>query len=437
MNSRRSLVSFSAIRSLRGAVLAAGLALLAHPATWADTHYTIQRIVTAGDTLGDLRIGTGLAPGTLNDKGWLAFIAPTAGRGEALIQSADGKLTPLVVGGQDVPGGKWAKGVNLVTPISMNQRGNVAFAATVTIGDQTTWGTFTWDSQARTFAPVALVGMPAVNDRTFVPGSQPTAPGINNRDEIAFQAFVNDAAGQAQHAVFFLGEDRKLAPVALPDQELPGGGTSARLAGPTTLNDAGVVSFRARRHGDPESAYGGYVWEKGTLTAVAAVGAAAPGGATIVSVSALRVNNQNRTVLVAARRSTGGGRAGLYRFADGQLAPVVAPGQELPGGGTLKSVVEQLGSAGVNAVGNISLANELGQHVFLADLEGGGRAAYRVDADGTLSLILKSGATTELGQITSIRQELGVALNSAGQVALTVRIDGGPETIVLLTPTAP
>jgi hypothetical protein len=436
MNSRRSLVSFSTIRSLPCAVLAVGLTLLGHPATWADTHYTIQRIVTSGDTVGDLRIGTGLAPGTLNDKGWLAFIAPIAGRGEALIQYADGKLMPLVLGGQDAPGGRWAKSVDLLIPISMNQRGNVAFAATVTIGDKTTWGTFTWDSQARTFAPVALVGMPAVNDLTFVPGSQPTAPVINNQDEVAFLAFVNDAAGQAQRAVFFLGPDRKLAPVALPDQELPGGGTLAHLGGPT-LNDAGTVTLRVRRHGDPASAYGGYVWEKGTITAVAAVGAAAPGGATIVNVSALRVNNQNRTVLVAARLSTSRDRAGLYRFADGQLAPVVVPGQEMPGGGKLRSVVEQSGLSGIGAVGNISLANELGQYVFLADLEGGGRAAYRVDPDGQLTLILKSGATTELGQITGIRQELGVALNSQGQVALTVRIDGGPETIVLLTPTAP
>ena len=31
----------------------------------------------------------------------------------------------------------------------------------------------------------------------------------------------------------------------------------------------------------------------------------------------------------------------------------------------------------------------------------------------------------------------GIALNNKGQVALNVRIDGGPDTTVVLTPTAP
>jgi hypothetical protein len=65
-----------------------------------------------------------------------------------------------------------------------------------------------------------------------------------------------------------------------------------------------------------------------------------------------------------------------------------------------------------------------------------------MEADGTLSLILKSGQTTELGQIqrvgngTSARSK-GIGLNSKGQVALIVEVAGGPETLVLLTPTAP
>jgi hypothetical protein len=73
-------------------------------------------------------------------------------------------------------------------------------------------------------------------------------------------------------------------------------------------------------------------------------------------------------------------------------------------------------------------------------------AAYSMDAEGKLSLILKSGTDTEPGQVTRIgstsfasgltRGGQGVGLNSEGQVTLTVQIEGGLFTIVLLTPVA-
>jgi hypothetical protein len=94
----------------------------------------------------------------------------------------------------------------------------------------------------------------------------------------------------------------------------------------------------------------------------------------------------------------------------------------------------------------VSAPNSLGEHAFMATLADGSTAAYRMDAEGKLSLILKSGATTELGQVTRIgktsfatglaRGGWGIGLNSKGQVALPVQINGGPETIVLLTPVA-
>jgi hypothetical protein len=89
----------------------------------------------------------------------------------------------------------------------------------------------------------------------------------------------------------------------------------------------------------------------------------------------------------------------------------------------------------------------VGQHAFIATLTDGARAAYLMDADGKLSLILKSGTATELGKVTQLgrntfvagltRGGQGVGLNSQGQEALPVQIEGGPFTIVLLTPAAP
>jgi hypothetical protein len=125
-------------------------------------------------------------------------------------------------------------------------------------------------------------------------------------------------------------------------------------------------------------------------------------------------------------------------LADGKLTAVAVPGQEMPGGGQFRQVT--LLRHGV------SPPNALGQHAFIATLADGSAAAYRMEADGTLALILKNGAVTDIGTVTQIARKTfpsglarggqGVGLNSQGQVALPVQIDGGPFTLVLLTPKA-
>jgi hypothetical protein len=151
------------------------------------------------------------------------------------------------------------------------------------------------------------------------------------------------------------------------------------------------------------------------------------------------VNDTNRSVLVLAYRSAGGPE-GLYRFTEGKLTPLAVPGQRMPDGGKFSEI--PLSRYGV------SPANELGQYAFMAKLGDGSTAAYLLQPDGTLSLLLKSGQVTDLGKITLIgtstrpaggliRGGWGIGLNSQGQVALNVSIDRGPTTLVLLTPVAP
>lgn len=118
---------------------------------------------------------------------------------------------------------------------------------------------------------------------------------------------------------------------------------------------------------------------------------------------------------------------------------MAAPGQEMPGGGTLRTILHENvgGVGGPNALGDVSPANSEGQHAFRALLEDGARAAYLADADGKLSLILKDRQSTELGEIRFVAGGTGIHLNSRGQVALGLRIVGGPETLALLTPATP
>jgi hypothetical protein len=318
----------------------------------------------------------------------------------------------------------------------MNQHGNTVFATGVVVGNAPEVdGTYRCDSQAQQLLLVARKGMPATQSLTLQNGGGGVST-INNRDEIALVAAVKSATGLKGDGVFFLGRDGKLEPVAGPGQTLPGGVTISQAAF-TSINDDGRIAFLASPPGD-ENAQSAYVWEAGTITPVALVGAAAPGGGTIRSVRGVRVNNKDRTVLVALRVDNVR-RDGLYRFADGKLTAVAIPGQEMPGGGKLQTLPEPGLPITLSGAPAVSSASEAGEHAFLARLEDGSTAAYRLKPTGELSLILKSGATTELGRVTRVGSASfpSIALNSRGQVAVGVKIEGQADTLVLLTATVP
>jgi hypothetical protein len=205
------------------------------------------------------------------------------------------------------------------------------------------------------------------------------------------------------------------------------------------LNDAGQIALRAAPIGSPTSAIGAYLWDQGQLTPLASAGMDVPGGTKVARVTGVWLNNPNRGVLVAARVSSSPNASGLYRFAEGRLTPVVTPGQEMPGGGRLATVSQiDFGPFyGVAAWRDVSLPNDNGQYVFNARLEDGTRALYLLDADGKLSLVVKKGTATPLGEITTVAEARGLALNARGQIAAMLGIAGRHPALVLLTPSAP
>jgi hypothetical protein len=261
---------------------------------------------------------------------------------------------------------------------------------------------------------VALAGMPDGAGGTFLDFGHAT---INKRHEIAFGARFADAGGHEQYGIFFRDQDGQILPVAVQGQALPGLGTTY-LVSPPSLNAAGGVAFLGLSCSPNPGCNSGsyvYVWENGTVTLLGLD--QQPDGNQVWD------NNKNRTVLLGAANG-----AYLHQLADGKITLVVESGQEMPGGGTLARII------------STSAANEAGQHAFTAELDDGSAAAYLLNADGKLSLIAKSGMTTDLGVITRIGGDhagTGVALNSKGQVALVVAISGGPETLVLLAPLPP
>jgi hypothetical protein len=106
-------------------------------------------------------------------------------------------------------------------------------------------------------------------------------------------------------------------------------------------------------------------------------------------------------------------------------------GQDLPTGGR------------VNGIGVESLPNDADQLALLVRSTNEPAAIYVLDPDGKLTLVLKEGATTEVGTVTRFGDagtspaSSNIALNNRGQVAIPARIQDGPAAILLLTPTAP
>jgi hypothetical protein len=429
--------------------------------------YSIRPLVKLGDTVGGVvsRSSRGyFEVGTLNDNGQLIFVTANAAGGEALLQYTDGGFQVIAAGGGDGPNGKWRQDLTILSPVSMNQVGNAIFAATLPTGNRADLGTFKWDSQKKQILTVAVPGAEALPGQKFTQGGGSTSV-ISNREDIALVGSVDSPVDDIfQQRVFldgvlWVGADGKLQRIALPGDRLeePPGGRIALYAGYPSVSDDGRVALLIAQRRPPAAASlgastqsipssgevrvdyvpSGYLWENGRLTLMAEPGMQAPGGGSISYVRGVRVNNQNRDAVVIARlNDPDSGPEAIYRFTGSQLVPVVVPGKDMPGGGKFR---------GIQPYG-FSAANSRGQYAFLATLEDGTQAAYLMDAEGHLSLLLKSGETAaiQIGEthvstrITSVgpgsENSLGVSLNGRGQVALTISVAGGPHMLVLLTP---
>jgi len=404
---------------------------------WAE--YQIQPLIRSGDAVGGAKIGS-QAPffvGSLNDRSQLILNTTDAKGGQLLIQITNGKPVVIAGAGGAAPGGTWPQNLFFWSPVSMNQAGEAVFGAPVTVAGLQQVGTFRVTYPSRPVSVVAQNGMSIDGSLRFRQGGAPGAV-INNNGEVSFSAAVKDPKGVLLgYGVFFISQDGRLQPVALPGQTLPDGGTIKTAFSPM-LNDSGVIAFVVIRQNDenvnsgPTTGRHIYLWERGTLTPVPVDSISPPPGTLLLGITGAWVNNHDRNVLVAAHLL---GLAGhlypLYRLSDGVPTPVALPGMPMPGGGKFLT----LQSNGVGA------ANGAGEHPFLALLQDESTAAYRLGPDGQISLVLKSGASSSLGPITNVGQGMrlseGIGLNTQGQVALTLRVGSGVSTVALLTPPAP
>jgi hypothetical protein len=169
-------------------------------------------------------------------------------------------------------------------------------------------------------------------------------------------------------------------------------------------------------------------------------------GGKIDAVSSVIVNSRNNTLLVTASVKSAespsySSRHGVWRVVDGKLVPVATPGMKMPDGGvfrTLQNIHSLTNFAStyetIHISYGVSPASRWGEHVFLATLEDGSTAAYRIDGRGKVWPVLKSGTVVKnLGTITKVGVDSPTAINSVGQIAVSVRINNGAPTLVLLS----
>jgi hypothetical protein len=390
--------------------------------------------VETGDFVGDTEIAS-LESGASgpSQNGYTVFMGRDGSGAPALAQYANGNVTEIAaVGGPAPGGGTW---VFLSEPasysrLSMNDRGEVVFSGRALAAgapvSKASFGTFRWDPQTQKITPVAVTGM-QLGAHLTLDGSGLVSPAINNRGQVLFEAFGKDDAGNSVDGLFLLDQNQNPQTVALKGQSLPGG-DQIRYIFNAVLNDTGVVAFWGLRQSDGKQAV--YQWANGAITPTGVVvGGDAPGGGKFKLIDEVRLNRVNEKVLVAAR--TDKLQGGIYLYANGQLTAVAAPGQALPDGAKC---------SGYSLAAQVSRSNAAGQLCFITTRTDGSTAAYRLEPDGGLSLVLKSGTlagTSRIDQVgTSQGMADGVAINGKGQVAVTALVNKR-DAILLLTPASP
>jgi hypothetical protein len=438
---------------------AAGMTLLLPGGGRADMLsplYQSAPLTTSGDLLGLVNVqipaGADLFVNGLAENGRIIFsaAAPHGARPEMLLQWAGGALTPIVTPGIGPVSAwpldeYWPHDVGVDQPVRVNENGSVVFSTNHKYGDSP-YGTFRWDAKTQKVIPVRLKGEPATGNLVFT-NTGGVSPAINNRDEIALVGQVRNPNGPSGYGLFFLGQDNVLRPVLLPGDLLPVAASGVVKAVTNeyfqpSINDHGRIAFLAQSRGT--AGYSAYAWEYGSLEQIMISGARLPSGARITGVSSVSLNNRDRSALVAATTDRAhSNQYGLYRALNGKIMPIVEPGMSMPGGGTLQTAQYTYPFEGSPPIMAMSEANATGQYAFLAALTDGSTGAYRLDPDGTLTLLFKTNPRPAPVQVADITPAMTFVpgsrpcINNHGQVALSLRPDPSHSMIMLLTPIQP
>jgi len=321
----------------------------------------------AGD--GDASPGGGTLTGfgrhpvpALNDSGTVAFAAAVASGTavEGIFAASRGRLQVVALTGGAAPGIPSGTLAGLDIP-AINDRGDVAFLATVRRGRETIEAIYV--RTGGKLIKVVAQGDPAPAGGAFAGFG---APALNNRGLVTFAAIVE---GRAVPGGIFQAQGGAIKMLVGAGEETPLGGIFMRFSERVALNDAGLVAFQAALKNGPVPA-AIFAVEGNRVRRVAAIGDAAPEGGSFSHFGPWPAVDAGGEIGFAASVDGGPSPLGVFLAGPMGLSRVVAIGDALPGGKlttlTLYPVVSLGDAGGITFAAAPSPTGEGAEGIYLA-----------------------------------------------------------------------
>jgi hypothetical protein len=411
-------VSGIAISALALALMAAGTVRAA------ELKYTFKSVATLDSTVAGEPIHGDFEVGSVNASGAVGFVTELDNGEGALYIGPDGKAELLKKTGNDAPTGGVFTGYTS-NKVGVTDAGNILMTVGVDTGDGEVITPLFFDRAANKWTVVATRGMPAPDGGTFEDrdGGNSFAS-VNNANEVAFTEGVTQSAAGPEGAGIFLWSKGKTTTVVRPGMKITRG-TFVDAWRPQ-ISDSGVVTFEGKLEGDAD--FGAYAAKGGVITEIASEQTVAPGGtAKFTTLKGVTANSNGDVAMLGA--TDAGWGAYLYTAKDQKLVKVAAPGDAMPGGGTVDSVQ--------NSYRNSIRINDSGDVLFEVALADGSMGVY-LYRNGELSVVARTGQDLG-GGIGKAQDGTGNGLGFAnnGEVLFTIKGDGDKVHLVVGTPPAP
>lgn len=334
-------------------------------------HGILTPVARIGESAGTFTITNFTGYAAASDEGLVYFTA-RAGERKVLVQAADG-LTPI----------SWDWGF-IQLPSRIDESGSLLFSTTgsVLFSGYGEFAIHRWDQRQKRLTAFTTRGAPALEGWLFddwpAGHGVRAAPKTNARLETAFIARLVSSSDsyRVRNAAVFQDREGRNHPIVMEGDTLPGGLKVDYFHG-LELTEQGTVFLLIYRKGDPAwAAPSVYRWNLARgIMPVLAVDPNNRNAQQLSSISELWATDGPRGPLVQGQQRAGS-PFDWFRLADGKATPVLFRGRTMPGGGTLNH-------------SNVSMPNASGQHLIHGTLADGSSAAFRLDADDTISLVLR------------------------------------------------
>jgi hypothetical protein len=267
-----------------------------------------------------------LAP--VNRRGQVAFFATLlrSAASEGIFLADRGRLRRIAAEGDPAPGGGALSGFGRHPIPAINESGAVAFAAAVS-GGRTVEGIFL--ASGGRLRTVAVAGEPAIG---IPSGTLATldSPALNDRGDVAFLATVR--RGRETLDAIYLRAGGKLRKIVGQGDPAPAGGIFGGFGAPV-LNNKGIVAFGAVVEG--RGVPGGvFVVERDQPRMVLGAGDATPVGGILFKVSERIALDDAGTIAFSAVLKDAPVERAIFALEGSRLRKIAMIGDPAPGGGT-------------------------------------------------------------------------------------------------------